>query len=82
MVFKCRSNTLDIKSHLTYKYTDLKCRKCGCEEETLSHVINCGHEEVLVFDCKNNLTDQANVVRCVRRIEAFLEEVKDSVTVN
>ena len=40
VVFKCRCQTMDIKTHLTYKYSDKICRGCGKEEETLSHVIN------------------------------------------
>ena len=45
IVFKCRSKTLDIKTHLTYKYKDSVCRKCGEAPEEVHHIINCGQEE-------------------------------------
>ena len=76
VVFKCRSKTLDIKAHLTYKYKDSLCRKCGGENENVQHVINCGHEETLRLDLTEDiLADKANTIRCLRRIECFLEEV-------
>ena len=31
-------------SHLSYKYNDLICRKCGAEEENPDHILNCGME--------------------------------------
>ena len=75
LVFKCRGQTVDIKSHLSYKYTDLLCRKCGREDETLDHVINCGHDEVLVFDVENVVENQSNTLRCLKRLETFLDDV-------
>ena len=76
LVFKCRGQTVDIKSHLSYKYTDLVCRKCGAEDETLAHVINCGCDEVLVFDVENELMEnRSNTLRCLKRIETFLDDV-------
>ena len=75
-VFKCRSSTLDIKAHRAYKFKDMQCRRCGNEDETLPHVINCGHNEVLNVDF--NVTsedwDMVAVHRCVRRIDSFIDE--------
>ena len=52
IVFKCRSQTLDIKTHLTYKYHDLLCRGCEVEEETLQHIVNCCMPKSI--DCEGN----------------------------
>ena len=77
VIFKCRSQTLDLKSHNTYKYTDLVCRRCGIEEETIEHIINCEHTEKLVLKVDDDACteDIANTIRCVRRIEDFIDEV-------
>ena len=75
LVFKCRGQTVDIKSHLSYKYTDLLCRKCGLEDETLDHVINCGYDEVLVLNVENVVENQSNTLRCLKRLETFLDDV-------
>ena len=46
LIFKARCQTLDIKTQSTYKNGgDIICRKCGVEEETFSHAINCGFDE-------------------------------------
>ena len=76
-IFKCRSQTLDLKSQSTYKYTDLVCRRCGLEDETVEHVINCGHPEKLFmnFDDETCIEDTANTIRCIRRIEDLIDEV-------
>ena len=40
-VFKLQCEALDIKSHQPYKYSDLMCRNCGVEEETVEHILHC-----------------------------------------
>ena len=45
LVFKWRSKTLDLKTHLTYKYPDKLCRNCKIHEETPDHVLNCGMDD-------------------------------------
>ena len=43
IIFKCRAKTLNIKSHMKFKYKeDLSCRWCGICEESLEHIVNCG----------------------------------------
>ena len=81
LVFKWRSQTLDIKSHLTYKYTDTLCRGCLTEVEDPHHVINCGSGSsidglnVLNID---SLDDQKKSLlkTMIHRIASFLERVK------
>ena len=46
LIFKARCQSLDIKTQSTYKNGgDIVCRKCGTEEETLSHALNCGYDK-------------------------------------
>ena len=82
VVFKWRSETLDIKSHLTYKYDDVQCRLCKNNIENPHHIINCGMEyqmdndvDVLKIDC---LDYQAvcELKQRVGRISSFLERVQ------
>ena len=77
IMFKCRSKTLDIKTHSTYKYEDQICRKCGVHDETLGHVINCKHTEEINLEYSGDFTSNMDqTVRCLRRIDSFLDEVK------
>ena len=75
-VFKSRSQTLDLKTHLTYKYdnNDIKCRVCGKAEETLEHVVNCGEDEELFLDVDQN-NHKMNTLRCLKRIDNFVQKV-------
>ena len=80
-IFKWRSQTLDIKSHSTYKYDNLTCRGCGIEDELPCHVINCGFEEeiepdvdVLAVDKLDQAT-KCDLVRMVMRINSFIDRV-------
>ena len=77
VVFKCRAQTIDIKSHLTYKYGDDKvCRGCGCEEETYSHIVNCGWDPIEVVDLgmleELDMSTKVKVQLCVGRVRDFL----------
>ena len=80
-LFQCRSGTLDIKDHRTYKYKDRMCRGCGKQEETLDHILNCNmengeYEEKLCMDFNNSSEwEDLTVLRCVQRIKAFLAEI-------
>ena len=80
-IFKWRSQTLDIKSHSTYKYDNLTCSGCGIEDELPCHVINCGFEEeiepdvdVLAVDKLDQAT-KCDLVRMVMRINSFIDRV-------
>ena len=77
-IFKCRSQTLDLKTNLSYKYKDSTCRLCGAAEETVSHAINCGCEETLVWNFQDlSEINSTNSKRSVKRLETFLENVAD-----
>ena len=84
VIFKWRSKTLDIKSHLTYKYGDLVCRLCGVEEETPSHIMNCGHRETIVENTDVLLLDEVDettkceLKRMIARINLFHEKIDDA----
>lgn len=83
IVFKWRSQTLDLKSHLTYKYSDTLCRVCLSEAEDPYHVINCGAESSVITGSMNmleisNLDDREKYVlkTMVLRMASFLDRVK------
>ena len=83
VLFKWRSGTLDIKSHLSYKYRDLICRRCGAEEENPDHILNCGMEpkvdnniDVLNLGEMDEFT-KCEIKQMVQRISLFVEEVSD-----
>ena len=50
LLFQYRSKTLDIKTHRSYKYSDLYCRWCNLCEEQACHIINCGEETIDIPD--------------------------------
>ena len=78
-IFKWRSKTLDIKTHLTYKYTDTLCRGCGIAEESVDHVINCGVSSAVVAEETSRLEKISpekylNLQAQARKIMSFIEE--------
>ena len=79
LLFKCRTRTLDIKTHVTYKYrADSVCRSCGQNDETYEHIVNCGKEPIEVLDV-NNLHEmdsrvKASAQQCVGRIRDFINK--------
>ena len=80
-VFKWRSKTLDLKTHLTYKYSDALCRGCKSDIETPDHVINCGMGntmdikiDVLDLDTVDDFT-VSELKQMVLRINSFQERV-------
>ena len=78
ILFKIRSCTLDIKSHSSYKYKDLVCRRCGKEEETVEHVINCSKENIRVRDVTEihdfDASERTDILAMIYRIHEFLDE--------
>ena len=77
-ILKCRSKTVDLKTHLTYKYKDKACRKCGSSDEEILHVINCGHTvqvDLPEYIYIQNLEDTiASLKLFASRINEFLDE--------
>ena len=78
-VFKWRAQTLDIKSHLTYKYNDKCCRRCGGNDEVVEHIINCGENDLIVVDDIKKLgkfdDDTRGKLLCqVKRILSFINQ--------
>ena len=67
---------MDLKTHSTYKYDDQKCRKCGEEDETVVHIINCKHNEELDLDYMGDpVSNMVQTVRCLKRIENFIDDM-------
>ena len=80
VVFRWRSKTLAIKTHQTYKFSDSICRLCGSCDETVEHVVECGHADDVgaidicgIGDLKNGLKDC--LVAHVERVLHFLDKV-------
>ena len=83
LVFKWRSKTLDLKTHLTYKYSDTVCRSCKCSIETPDHALNCGMGDRMDIKIDIlNLTKvddftKSELKKMVLRISSFLERVAE-----
>lgn len=83
IIFKWRSETLDIKSHLSYKYGDVNCRGCGVMTEEPYHILNCGENQLITTDIDVLNLDQIDEVtklelkRMVIRVTRFLERVSE-----
>ena len=82
VVFKWRSRTLDVKSHLTYKYKDTVCRGCLIEAEDPYHVVNCGVERKVNTELNVSEMDILDkqekylLKTMIHRVASFLERVK------
>ena len=83
LVFKWRSQTLDLKTHLTYKYSDALCRSCKLREETPDHALNCGTVDsmdikfdILGLDKVDEVTE-LELKKMVLRMSSFLEKVSE-----
>ena len=80
IIFKCRSQTLNIKQHMKYQYENNKhCRWCGVSDETIQHIVSCGSDGPVISDVEriiqegNNLEQMKNIAE---RIENFLDRVE------
>ena len=66
----------------SYRFTDKSCRRCGQEDETLQHIVNCREEDYLDTQIVYNLDDEISYETRLtlqlisRRVNDFLEEVK------
>ena len=80
IIFKCRSQTLNIKAHMRYKYQeDQCCRWCGISDESLQHVVNCGSHEYAISDVEKIIQqgqDLKVLSEIAERVEDFLERVE------
>ena len=83
-IFQCRSKTLDIKDHRSYKYDDRVCRGCKIMEEDLNHVVNCGYSQNIDVSIVDNVDDnndltKLKLIAISNRIETFINKYSDSV---
>ena len=81
VIFKCRSKTLDIKDHRPYKFKDKLCRNCSSSDETIEHITNCGHSDIIdtsILDYLGPFTYDTKVVlqTIAKRISNFLDKVQ------
>ena len=54
-ILKCRGRCLRIKTHRSYLFQNKVCRWCNLEDETLSHIVDCG------MDCTMDTVDTDNI---------------------
>ena len=82
LILKSRCQTLDIKSHNSYKFDvdDRSCRRCGTCVETLEHIINCGQSEIMQVRMDNipewSDSVQVEVSMMASRIQQFYDAVE------
>ena len=87
-IIRSRCQILDLKSHNTYKFKgDTSCRRCGVADETLEHVINCQHEEILDVNLNNVEPDEEqsdlkiiSITKVANRIQTFFDSIEDRET--
>lgn len=82
IIFQGRSKTLDIKDHRQYKYNDMVCRRCKAENETFTHIANCGYEDKvdasIIFNMRQFTYDtKILLIIIANRVQDFLEEVNE-----
>ena len=79
-VLKCRSKCLDIKTHRPFLFKDKLCRWCNLEEETLSHIVDCGRDDIMEsvdignIDVIDELVE-SSLISLSTRVNNFLEMV-------
>ena len=78
LISRCRSKTLAIKTHQPFRYKDSLCRWCNLQDETLSHILNCGEEPLDEVDLTNiEKMDSELTIKLSRmsyRIQEFMEK--------
>lgn len=76
-IFKCRAKTLNIKSHMKYKFKDSLCRWCGVTDETLPHIVNCGRNDERIVDVEKALHELKleEISEIASRVDEFLDKV-------
>ena len=76
----CRSQTLNIKEHMKYKFQeDQCCRWCGISDESLQHVVNCGSFDGVIPDVEDIVKEGKDLnllTEIAERVEDFLERVE------
>ena len=78
MPWLCRH--LKIKAHRPFQFVNKVCRWCNLEEETLSHIINCGQDvKVDLIDINEldniNPVKEAELISLAVRVDQFLDLV-------
>ena len=79
-ILQCRAQVLKIKAHRPFLFVNKVCRWCNLEEETLSHMINCGRDVKVELMDINDLDDidplrKAELISLAARVDHFLDLV-------
>ena len=79
IIFMCRSQTLNIKEHMKYKFQEDQCCRCGISDESLQHVVNCGSFDGVIPDVEDIVKEGKDLnllTEIAERVEDFLERVE------
>ena len=79
-VLKCRARCVDIKTQRPYLFKDTLCRWCNLEDETISHIINCGSDtpmDEMDLDALDvvDIDVETKLIMYSTRIKRFLDMV-------
>ena len=81
-IFRGRSKTLAIKDHQHYKFDNNLCRRCGGDNETIHHIVNCQYDDKvdasIIYQMEEELTydQKLQLILLSTRINDFIEEYK------
>lgn len=77
-ILKCRAKTLKIKDHMKFKYSEYSCRWCGVSDETVEHIVNCGHSEERIENVEQALLEMKmdKLSKIASRIDDFISKVE------
>ena len=81
VILQCRAKCLKIKKHRPFLFKNKICRWCNLEEESLSHILDCGSDplgidaEIVdnIGDCDENMA--VKLVLLSQRIKTFIDMV-------
>ena len=68
----------EIKDHMKFKYSEYSCRWCGVSDETVEHIVNCGHSEERIENVEQALLEMKmdKLSKIASRIDDFISKVE------
>ena len=82
VIFKSRSKTLAIKDHQRYKHDNNLCRRCGEQDETFDHIVNCLHDDKIdpsvIYEVEDEVTYEMKLqlILIASRASSIIDEFK------
>jgi len=78
-ISQARSQTIDIKTHSKFKYSDTDCRLCGIDEESLEHIVKC-LDKSHILDIHESLNNCKNILELetiAHQVDKFIDLVSN-----